>query len=57
MILRHISEADSVPIEEVRARTVWECMYCKKKFKTCEFVAKHIIMKHPEAKDKVNNAF
>lgn len=27
-------------------------MYCKKKFKTCEFVAKHIIMKHPESKDK-----
>lgn len=32
-------------------------MYCQKKFKSCEFVAKHIIMKHPENKDKVNYFF
>ena len=36
-------------------KTAWECMYCKKKFKSCEFLSKHIITKHPEIKDKVND--
>jgi hypothetical protein len=34
-------------------KAVWECTYCNKKFKSCEFVAKHIIMKHNDVKSKV----
>ena len=53
MIIRHIAETENAVVDDIKDRQIWECMYCKKKFKTCQFVAKHIIMKHPETKDKV----
>lgn len=34
-------------------KEVWKCLYCDKKFKTCEFLSKHMIAKHDEIKIKV----
>jgi hypothetical protein len=31
-------------------------MFCEKKFKTCEFLSKHMISKHEEIKFKVSLA-
>lgn len=53
MVKTHIVESENVTMESLQERTIWECMYCKKRFKTCEFISKHIIMKHPQSKDKV----
>ena len=37
-----------------REKEAWKCLYCDKKFKTCEFLAKHMIMRHEDIKVKVN---
>lgn len=34
-------------------KEVWKCLYCDKKFKTCEFLSKHMIAKHEDIKFKV----
>jgi hypothetical protein len=57
MVLRIISESEenaNLSLEAIKEKAVWECTYCNKKFKSCEFVAKHIIIKHNDIKDKVH---
>jgi hypothetical protein len=49
-----ISEQEGIEVEKVAERTAWECVYCRKRFKTSEFLSKHVISKHPETKDKVS---
>lgn len=34
-------------------RDIWKCLFCDKKFKTCEFLSKHMISRHEDFKLKV----
>ena len=38
---------------ETGPREVWKCLSCEKKFKTCDFLVKHVIAKHEDIKFKV----
>ena len=51
--LKIICENDGVEMDKIMERQAWECFYCKKRFRSSEFLSKHIITKHPEIKDKV----
>lgn len=55
MVLKVLEEKaeSNEAFEEAKRKEVWICFECQKKFKSSEFVAKHIIMKHSEIKDKV----
>ena len=33
----------------------WKCTFCDKKFKSSEFLSKHLITRHDEIKMKVNH--
>jgi hypothetical protein len=50
-IEKYIRETEKLGKDAVKE--VWKCSLCDKKFKSCEFLAKHIIVKHPEIKDRV----
>ena len=52
-MLKIICENDGVEMDKVMDRQAWECFFCKKRFRSSEFLSKHIISKHPEIKDKV----
>lgn len=44
---------DSEKITKDAVKDIWKCQFCDKKFKTCEFLAKHLLSKHEEIKQKV----
>lgn len=44
---------DTEKIAPGAARDIWKCFFCDKKFKTCEFLSKHMISRHDEIKLKV----
>jgi hypothetical protein len=54
-IEKYIRETEKLGKDAVKE--VWKCSLCDKKFKSCEFLAKHIIVKHPEIKDRVHLSF
>lgn len=51
-IEKYIRETEKFQKDE--AKNSFKCALCDKKFSSCQFLAKHIIVKHPEIKDKVN---
>lgn len=53
-ILKVACDQQGITMDKARERQAWECVYCGKKFRTSEFLSKHIISKHPEAKEKVS---
>ena len=50
-----ILEEEKLTRDDIDKETIWRCFFpeCDKKFKTCEFLAKHIGLKHPELRGKV----
>lgn len=51
---KFIRETDKVP--PGATRDIWKCFFCDKKFKTCEFLSKHMISRHDEVRVKVQTA-
>ena len=54
VIIKNIRQTEDISEQTLADRTAWQCFYCKKKFRSCEFLAKHMISKHPEPKETVN---
>jgi hypothetical protein len=46
---------DTEKVAPGATRDIWKCFFCDKKFKTCEFLAKHMISRHDEVKLKVSD--
>ena len=54
-VLKIICDQEGLTLDKARERQAWECVYCRKRFRTSEFLAKHIISKHSETKEKVSS--
>lgn len=48
---KFIRETEKVSLGALRE--IWKCFFCDKKFKTCEFLSKHMISRHDEVRIKV----
>lgn len=47
---------DTEKVAPGAVRDIWKCFFCDKKFKTCEFLSKHMISRHDEVKLKVRRS-